>query len=164
MIEVYEGTDKSSYIYFDAGRELLDNGTYLFSKVGSANVAYVTGDKVSATIKLEDDLDRGYDRRVILVDGVTSGIDDIESLRQQGSISLTESRTTEMFDGSINEDLTPYRYGRLFGSGSGLYYNLGDTVRLVGDYGLDTLARVTEYIRSKDATGTKGYPTLTTIK
>lgn len=154
-IDIYTGTDRSDHIYFDGTRNLLDDGSYLFSKVGSANTAYVLG--VASAVKLNRSVSAisGMDRRVILVDGTSSGASDINALAEQGKTSLSEAKETAMFDGAINQDISPYVYGR--------DYFLGDVVKLVGDYGLDEKARVTEYIRSIDKTGVKSYPTLATI-
>lgn len=154
-IQIYTGTDKTGTVYFDATRDLLDDGTYLFSDVGSANAAYGIGDALAAKMHEGASDPTGLERRVILVDASTSGLTSIEPIRAQMSQSLSEAHITAMFDGSINQDLSPYLYG--------VDYNLGDVVKVVGDYGLDSIARVTEYIRSEDNTGTKAYPTLSTI-
>lgn len=154
-IEIYKGVDRSDEILFDGSRELLDDGSYLFSKEGSANVAYILGPAHAAKMSKPIISPSSLDRRVILVDGTTSGITDLNALKSQGEISLAQAPETALFDGSINQDLSPYLYGR--------DYNLGDIVRLAGDYGLDRKARVTEYIRTQDATGSKSYPTLTTL-
>ncbi len=89
------------------------------------------------------------------MDGVTSGETSATVLQMAAEQSLTEASETSMFDGSINADLSAYKYG--------VDYFLGDTVKLVGDYGLTKSAVVTEYIRSEDATGSKSYPTLVTV-
>lgn len=155
-IEIYTGSDKTQSVYFDATRALLDDGKYLFSKVGSADAAYIVGPGVSAKMNKYAVPKTGLERRVILVDAGTSGITDLTTLRNQGSLSLSEARETAMFDGSINQDISPYIYG--------VDYKLGDVVKLVGDYGLpEQKARVTEYIRSADSTGNKAYPALTTV-
>lgn len=155
-IEIYSGTDRSAQVYFDATRDLLDDGAYLFSKVASANAAYGVASGLAAEMYEGASEPTGLDRRVILVDASESGIASEEVLRNEMSISLSEASETAMFDGSINQDLSPYIYG--------VDYELGDIVKVVGDYGLSSTARVTEYIRSEDATGTKAYPTLTAIQ
>lgn len=154
-IQIYLGVDRSANVYFDATRDLLDDGTYLFSKVGSANVCYGIGNGMSASINKGAVTPSGLERRVTMVDATGASVNDAAVLKQQMIQSLTEARETAMFDGSINQDISPYKYG--------VDYNLGDIVRVVGDYGLDQKARVTEYIRSEDATGVKSYPTLTAI-
>lgn len=154
-IEIYTGTDRYSTVYFDGTRDLLDDGKYLFSKVGSATSAVVLGQSTAVTLEAGTSTPSGMDRRVILVDGSGSGVSDQATLVEHGKISLAEAHATAIFDGSINQDLSPYVYG--------VDYNLGDIVRLVGDYGLEERARVTEYIRAEDATGVKSYPTLSTV-
>lgn len=154
-IEIYKGVDRRTTVYFDATRDLLDDGKYLFSKIGAGNVAYGIGQGMAATMYEGASEPIGLDRKVILVDASTSGISNVEILRNEMSIALSEAHETALFDGSINQDLSPYIYG--------VDYNLGDIVRIVGDYDLDTSARVTEYIRSEGPTGSKTYPTLTAI-
>ena len=154
-IVIYLATDRSATIRFDGTRDLLDDGSYLFSKVASADTAYVLGSTDAVILNKGAAATTGLDRRVILVDGTSSGIGDQAQLTEQGKTSLAEAPETAMFDGSINQDLSPYVYG--------VDYALGDIVTLVGDYGLVEKARVTEYIRSEDATGVKSYPTLQTL-
>lgn len=155
-IQIYAGVDRSATILFDATRDLLDDGTYLFSKVGSANAAYGIGKNMAATMFEGASEPSGLARRAILVDGSQSDIADIAILKNEMSRGLSEAHETAIFDGSINQDISPYKFG--------VDYNLGDTVKVVGDYGLVTNARVTEYIRSEDQTGSKGYPTLSAIQ
>lgn len=153
QIQIYKGTDKSAIVYFDATRDLLDDGSYLFSKVGSANAAFCISQDDTFEVDTGAPLS-GMDRRVILVDASNSNLED-DAVAQSAKASLGQALQTAMFDGSINTDLNPYTFN--------VDYGLGDIVKLVGDYGLSGSARVTEYIRSEDNTGSKAYPTLTTI-
>lgn len=154
-IEMYFGTDRSATIYFDGTRDLLDDGNYLFSKIGSATTAYILGPSNAAKLNKTTSAVSGLARRVILVDGITSGETSAVTLQQQAEVSMAEAIETAIFDGSINQDLSPYKFN--------VDYFLGDTVKVVGDYGLTKLAVVTEYIRSQDAAGFKSYPTLGTV-
>lgn len=154
-VQIYSGTDRSGTVYFDGTRDLLNDGTYLFSKVGSANVGYVLGPTTSAKMHQGAAVPSGLERRVILVDGTSSGIESDEALRAEGSRGLSQAHITAMFNGSVNQDLSPYTYG--------VDYSLGDIVKVVGDYGLEEKARVTEYIRTEDNTGNKAFPTLSAI-
>jgi len=151
-IEIYTGTDKRNTVYFDGSRELLDDGTYLFSKVGSRNAAYGVASGLAATMYEGASDPTGLDRRVVLVDASTSGIADPTILKNAMSQSLAEASETAMFDGSINQELNPYIFG--------VDYGLGDIVRIAGDYGIDQASRVVEFIRSEDQSGRKAYPTL----
>ncbi len=155
-ITIYRGTDRSSEILFDASRDMLDDGRYLFSDVGSANAAYVLGPNAAAKMHQGASVPTGLERRVILVDSASSQIDSDEALRAQGSRALSDAHVTALYNGSINEDLSPYIFG--------VDYFLGDIVTLQGDYGLQEKARVTEYIRSYGPEGYKSYPTLVSIE
>lgn len=154
-VQIYAGTDRSATVYFDATRELLDDGTYLFSKVGSANFGYGVGPNFAATMFEGAVEPSGLARRVALVDGSSSNVANAAQLGNFMSQALAEASETAIFDGNVNPDLNPYKFN--------IDYALGDIVRIVGDYGLDKFARVTEYIRSEDNTGIKAYPTLETI-
>ena len=153
-IEIFKGTDRSGTIIFDATRDLLDDGNYLFSKVGSGNAAYGVASGLAATMYEGASEPTGLARRVILVDASTSGIADSTILKNEMSNALAQAKETAIFDGSINQDLSPYKYG--------VDYSLGDIVTVQGDYGLLTKARVSQYIRSENASGFKAYPTLET--
>lgn len=154
-IEIYAGVDRTDTVIFSGLRDALDSGKYLFSTVGSANFGYILGPSVSAKMAEGSVVPTGFERRAMLIDATSSGVDSLPALRHEASMSLAQAAETAMFDGAINEDLQAYRYG--------IHYGLGDIVRLDGDYGLSQKARVTEYIRSYDNTGYKAYPTLTTV-
>lgn len=71
-------------------------------------------------------------------------------LQQEGIDELTEHTATDTFDGEISYNST-FRYG--------IDYTIGDIVSVVSPYSSDRKARITEFIRSSDATGDKEYPT-----
>ncbi len=56
-------------------------------------------------------------------------------------------------DGQISEE-SPFKLGR--------DYYLGDRVTLLGQYDFAQSMRVSEYIRTEDADGDRGYPGLVT--
>jgi hypothetical protein len=150
-LEIYKGVDRSSQIYFDGTRELLDDGTYLFSKEGSATDAYVLGQTNAAKVGLGA---TGLDRRVILVENNDDGAS-LDVIKTDGSTALAQAKQTALFDGSINQELNPYLYN--------VDYGLGDVVKLIGDYGLEERARLTEYIRSEGPDGNKVFATFSTL-
>jgi len=152
-IQIYKGTDRSAEIYFDGTRNLLDDGAYFFSKRNSATDAYVLGDVNAAKVGGNDD-NTPFDRRVILVEDTNQNVS-VEALRGVGSTAISQAKVTSRFNGSINQDLSPYIYG--------VDYDLGDVVKFVGDYGLDEKARLVEYIRSDGPDGPKEFPTFTTL-
>ena len=71
-------------------------------------------------------------------------------LQQEGIDELTEHTATDTFDGEINYNST-FQYG--------VDYTIGDVVSVVSPYSSNRKARITEFIRSSDATGDKEYPT-----
>lgn len=64
---------------------------------------------------------------------------------------LKEMRRVDMFAGDIS-DLSPYKYKT--------HYDLGDTVMLHGDYGQSAKMFVSEYVRTEDTNGDRGFPGL----
>lgn len=155
QVQIYHGTDRTNQVYFDATRDMLDDGSYLFSSRGFATAAQCISKSNTFEVDATGLAPTGMDRRVILVDASNSNLDD-DGVLANAKISLAASSKVAMFDGALNQDISPYVYN--------VDYGLGDIVKLVGDYGLASSARVTEYIRSEDATGTKSYPTLVTIQ
>jgi hypothetical protein len=155
-VQIYTGTDRSAQVRFDATRDQLDDGSYLFSKKALATNAYVLGPTSAFKLHKGDTDLSGMDRRVMLVDATTSGITTADTIKLEGATSLSKANETAKFDGALNPDLSLYTYG--------VDYNLGDIVTMAGDYGLNTKSRVTEYIRSEDNRGKKSYPTLVSIE
>lgn len=73
---------------------------------------------------------------------------------QNAKDALANNNYIHAIDGQTSP-ITDYRYG--------VDYGLGDTIELEGFTGNLTKAKITEYIRSEDATGEKGYPTITVV-
>lgn len=155
-IQIYTGVDRSAQVRFDATRDQLDDGSYLFSKRGLANVAYTLGPTSAFKLHKGENPPTGLDRRVMLVDASGSGITEGDVIKNEGIDALNKAHEVARFNGVLNPDLSLYTYG--------VDYNLGDIVTMAGDYGLNTRSRVTEYIRTEDAQGSKSYPTLVSIE
>ena len=79
----------------------------------------------------------------------------LAQLTQKGILTLAENITQEVFDGEVNTTIM-FSYGKDFG--------MGDIVQLVGEYGIEGKARVTELIRSQSITGINICPAFTIIK
>lgn len=155
-IQIYTGVDRTANVRFDATRDQLDDGSYLFSKRGLANAAYTLGPTSAFKLHKGDPVPTGLDRRVTLVDATGSGITSADGIKNEGIDALNKANEVARFNGALNPDLSLYTYG--------VDYKLGDIVMMAGDYGLNTRSRVTEYIRSEDAQGSKSYPTLVSIE
>lgn len=78
----------------------------------------------------------------------------VDVLNSRALDELTNSSFVQAVDGEIVPD-NQFQYGK--------HYNLGDLVEVEGNSGAVKVARVTEYIRSKDNSGEKAYPTVTVI-
>lgn len=160
-IEIYNGADlttgpNSKRVVFDARFDQFDDATYLLSKAGSTNWAYVVSKTGTSEIeKTQAPEPTGLDRRVLLVD-ITGeeGVDTPEARRTRALMELYKNNATALFDGKIAEQVA---------AGFNRKYFLGDIIRLDGEYGLSEYVRVAEFIRSEDNTGSKAYPTFETI-
>lgn len=161
---VSSGTDQSGVI-FSSTLDSLYEEKYFYRDEQYRNIAYVYGSD-SATFEIVprsgvDSTISGIDRRVMLVDASdvdrtdTGGVDYRDILRSRGRQALAEHSRINYYDGLVPAK-SPYKYG--------LNYRVGDKVRMVDDDGRLQTARVTEYIFASDATGFKGYPTLSTTE
>ena len=101
----------------------------------------------------------GFDLRALQVfaDDITtdmvSGSSEnlLNILNSRANDALKTNRLIIAVDGIIVPD-NQFKYG--------VNYNLGDIVEIQGSSGLIQAARVTEFVRTKDASGEKGYPTI----
>jgi hypothetical protein len=78
----------------------------------------------------------------------------LDILNSRADNALTKNPFVKAVDGEIVPE-SQLKYG--------IHYNLGDIIEVQGNSGTVNAARVTEYIRSQDATGEKAYPTVTVI-
>ena len=157
---VYSGTDRTGEngVAFSEDLENLSETSYLVSKEGYKNVAYVIcGDwnRIVTATGAEDV--SGLNRKVILVvaDDIDAGagteLD--EAMDQRGLDALSKCQAVMLFDG-VADPGTMYRYNT--------HYFLGDRVVLRGD-GERKEMRVTEHIWSYGSDGLKSYPTFSAI-
>jgi len=165
-IEIYNGAnlsgegdtgDPNHVVEFDARFDQFDDATYLLSKQGSTNVAYVYGANGSEEIlKTTAAEPSGLARRVVVVDDSTDTTVNSSDIRKsRGLIELYNNNETALFDGEISA---------LIAAGYNRDYFLGDILKLQGEYGLSETVRVAEFIRSADSTGEKAYPTFEVVE
>lgn len=155
-IEIYNGADLTEFVQIDARFDQFDNATYLLSKAGSKNLAYVYGPTGSEQIlKTQAPEPSGLERRVLIVDqssDTTASLPDVR--RTRALVELYKQNHTALFDGEIAQKIAA-RYN--------VDYHLGDIIKLVGEYGLSQNVRVAEFIRSSDSSGVKAFPTFEAI-
>ena len=121
--------------------------------VTQSGVAYADGEAAMST---------GFNRRTLLVfadDLTTDKVGGsasvlLQVLNQRAADALANNNYIRTVDGEVVPQ-PQYKYG--------LDYRLGDVIELQSISGLLQRARVTEYIRSQDATGERAYPTISVI-
>jgi len=161
--DIYAGSDRTTdqttlpAVIFSPDLENLQNTKELTTIDAAKNVAYVfspAGFQMVYAPGVDPSI-AGFQRRVLMVDAtdVTSDNPDIPTaLIQRGNTALSAARTTQLFDGEIDQN-SSYQYGR--------DYNLGDMVEVRNTDGVTNVMRVTEQIFVSDGTGQRSYPTLT---
>lgn len=156
-IEIYNGADLTEELTFDIRFEQVQNATYLFSKTGSKNVAYLyLGGYAQKVLKTSAEEPGGLDRRVLVLD--ESYQDNVyyydDPFTTRARIELYKYNVTALFDAEIADSIA---------KGYNRDYFLGDILKLVGEYGLSENVRVAEFIRTDDSSGDKAYPTFEAI-
>lgn len=164
---LYQGEDRSynqednSYVIFSPEYDNILNSNYITSDSTYRNVCLVLGegegaDRTAIEVKATE-TPTGLDRREMCIDeSIDSSYDDDTELSYEqqlfvrGSEALNENDYFESFDGQINPDqLYIYRTD----------YELGDIVQVTNAFGMNSNARIIEYIRSYSDSGISAYPT-----
>jgi hypothetical protein len=130
---------------------------YAFAPSNPGGLATVPG-----ISRLSGDQYVGFDLRALMVfaEDITTdmvGSDPVALLNILNSRSqdaITTNHFVKAVDGEIVTE-SQLKYG--------IHYNLGDIIEVQGNSGTVQAARVTEYIRAKDSTGEKAYPTVAVI-
>jgi hypothetical protein len=166
-LDLYSGLDRSRYqsvnnsmvLRYDA--DDLTKPQYLFTLKDFKNVALVkTGDGNRTFYSAgASAATSGTDRRVLLVDAsdipYTAGTTDqasFESTVQTRALAeLAKHNQKILFAGEMSPTAA-YKYN--------VDYSLGDLVTLMGDYDFEQTMRVSEFVRTEDKDGDRGYPTL----
>lgn len=148
---------------YDAGH--LESPKYLFSSKDYMNAAYVASSQGDMfvwdpsagdysgpgdTVRLPS----GLEYRSMYVDygTVDDSVTDLnEALRQRGLAELKLHNRQKILDGAVSPN-SKNKYN--------VDYFLGDYVTFMGKYGVVEDMQVAEYIRTEDAAGERGYPTL----
>jgi len=159
-IQVYSGVDRSDSIVFSWREGDLDRAQYLFTNKGLKNAAFVVTRYLYLVVEGSE---VGYDRRFLYVDAsdldnnlttVPAG-DTLTTLLGQmtvrGQEALKSQKSIVLSQADLS-NIRRYRYR--------VDFNLGDTVRLVGNFGEVASMRITEYTEIEDQTGESSHPTL----
>jgi hypothetical protein len=161
---VYDGWLDKPAVVFHEGADHASSPEYLWSvddyytygwvesSLGNVGVYHTASDKGKYT---------GLNFRALHIDGGSPSSDETNSefiadLDEFGENELKKHNKKELFDAEITP-AAPYRYS--FYPYLGDYY-LGDTVLLIGKYGFAQNMIVSEYTRTEDENGDRGFPGL----
>ena len=173
---LYEGTNRTRnnlsvpFVEFSDEYDNVINSDYIETKENLKTVTLVAGegegiDRKTTVVAIDSGAGSGLDRRELYTDArdISSTIDGgtltpaqyTEQLAQRGKEKLAENIITKMFDCE-----TP-KYGNFQFN---VDYFLGDIVSYCNEYGIETEARVIEYIQSHDSNGEEAYPTFAVVE
>lgn len=168
-LDVYTGNDRSRHqtaiepviFHYDSGH--IDSPSYLFSlkdykSMATISASFGSVDVYPTAVTARNEGLTGRERRTLFIDGGDAGDQDpvvfLDSLIQKGLMELKKHNKMRLFDGAISP-VSPYEYGR--------DYFLGDAVTLLARFGFDQTMIVSEYVRTEDSDGDRGYPGLSSI-
>lgn len=152
--------DINPYVIFSPEYDNILNTNFLNSSQAHKNVCLVLGegegkDRTAVKVNTTDTV-TGIDRKeMALSESITSsGQESFEpyekQLYEKGKEALISNQFVESYDAQINPRPV-YIYG--------VDYGLGDIVQISNDFGLESVTRVSEYIRSYSTSGIDTYPT-----
>ena len=164
-LRIHRGTDLSGSIIFSWETGDLERTEYLSTSKEDKNAAFVTGKAVYTRVVSAETL---LNRRMMAVDandidegdayktphsaGVYSDLQTKLGVRGREAINKNNPITITSVDISST---TKHRYR--------YEYDIGDIVMVDGNYGASQKMRVVEYAEIQDATGERGYPTLSIL-
>lgn len=171
-------SDQATYpiVRFSPALDTLAEITELRSISGYRTVAYAISPGFDATTLIggsqftgkayaypSAETETGFGRRTLLVaiSGITidSVNDDFATyqaiMNQHAKDALANNNFTKVVDGEVVPQ-SEFQYGT--------HYGLGDIVELQDNDGYIQKARITEYIRTQDANGSRAYPTVNVIE
>jgi len=142
-------------VLFSADLGTIDQLDEISSITEYYNAAYVYGKDKAVIVEDSEGPFTGWARKVLYVDasdltGTTTSVTD--KLTNRGLIALKKQKVTNAIDGVVPDD-SVYKLG--------VHYYLGDYVQVRSRTGTKYVMQVMEYVRSFDANGSRGYPTLT---
>ena len=169
---LYSGTDRSynqienAYVIFSPKMDNVIKSDYLESSANYRNVTLVAGEDDGVGVNrrtrvVGEKNAKGLERRELFTDArdVQSESEDgpiadpeyYALLDQRGTEKLAELAGTIAFEYELDPSRS-YTYK--------VDYDLGDTVQVINEYGVEAQARITEIIRSYDENGYYLYPTI----
>lgn len=165
QLQIYKGRNRTETpelgldpisIRYDMGH--ISKPSFVISSKDLKNFVHVTSNitQFDAWTPVAGDIPMHLDLRMLVLDGgnISDDVDPVDferALQQQAEAALIRYNRKVMVDGAISARI-PWKYRQ--------HYYLGDTVTVVGKYGIKENMQVNEYIRSEDEKGETAYPTL----
>lgn len=177
VFSLYNGKDRSygqivnPYVIFSPMYDNLISSNYLDSAKNLKTVTLVAGEgegtaRKTKEVPIDSGAGSGLSRREMYTDARDISSTDGEEtlteaeynsqLTERGKEKLTEYTRVTSVEGEADTHSTSFTYGK--------DYNVGDIVEVVNEYGIETKARVIEFIRSESESGYDMYPTFSIIE
>ena len=161
VFKLYMGEDRSykqianPYVVFSPNYENIINSNYIDSTELMKNITLVVGEQTSITVGSGE----GLLRREIYTDARSINPEEVqdynEALKRMGNYTLQDNSRVKNFEGEVDAV-------RMFVYGEDFF--IGDVVQISNEYSIEGSARVMEFIKSDDASGSKAYPTFEAIQ
>lgn len=162
VLVIHKGVDRSAQVLFSYETGEIVSADYLWSNKKLKNTAYIVGKWVETLVTTASTF---YDRRMMLVDA--KDIDEsftappagadltlvVNAMQQRGIEALAAQKETALTKAEVSRTAANAKYRTDF--------NVGDLVRVDGNYNEAASMRISEYVEIEDGTGQSGYPTLT---
>ena len=160
---VHKGLDRTTSVVFSHLAGDIEEGEYLWSNKKVKNAAIILGKYTATAIRPSGPT--GFDVRTILVDAsdyevkydefsgsINAAID--RALYARGVEALGMNKNVEIVSIGISPN-NRYKYRT--------EYNVGDRVKVAGNYGAVQTMQVTEHVEIEDEDGLTSYPTLSVV-
>lgn len=167
VFSLYKGVDRSynqnsnPYVVFKPSFENIINSNYSDIQSEAKTIALVAGEgEGNQRVTRVVGTGTGLLRKELYVDARDLRSDDISQqeyyakLDQRGTEKLNENKVKKTFDGQC-ETTRMFKYKNDF--------YMGDIVQVADEYGMESSARVTEFIWSSNQSGIESYPTFEAI-
>ena len=156
---VHDGLDRTASVIFYASNEDLEDPQYFSSITNYKNYAQIAAHDHARLYRHKDvaTTQSGLNRRVLYVDandieGAFGSPTNTDVVATRGQAELDEHKEISLMSAKISINAKPKFK---------LNYDIGDLVKVFGEWNVVQTMRVTEHILTLDKTGIRGYPSLT---
>lgn len=160
---IHNGNDVSSEVIFSNETGDIESADYLWSIKSLKNTAYVVGSNLELVVEGENPVPTGEDRLYLYVDAsdVDETWDDTKTLGETETYAANMRTRGRQELAAYNESIlaavdiskrSSYQYRQ--------DYDIGDIVKVLGDFGVVERMRIVENAEIYDEKGFKSYPTL----